>query len=141
MIVDVDPELRLVTLRHATSDLVLRLTLLLVVGIGAPAWAQRAADVLLVPALVLTGATALWLARWFSEVLVLDEDGVECQASRRGRRRVAWDDVEALRVEDGRVRTTTADGRSLQGPPADDAVLAEARRAATELELLPDRLR
>lgn len=141
MEVAVDDELRTVTVRHPTRALVLRGGALLVLGVALPAWVEATVPGLVVPALLATAAAAFWVVQGLVAVLVLDEDGVVLSASRRARRHVPWDDVAALTADDLRATVRTTDGRTLHGPPADDALVGRARDAAWELGILPDRLR
>jgi hypothetical protein len=141
MQVRTDTDLRVVTVRHSASDLALRGLVLVGAGIGLPAGASATAPGLVVPALVATLASALWLVRGLTAVLVLDDDGVAVSASRRGRRHLPWDEVAGIHLADGRLTVTTLDGRTVTGPPGDDALLADARRHAARLGLLPPRLR
>lgn len=138
--VEVHRELEQVVLRHDNRNLLVRGAAVVGLGIGVPAWVQASVPAVVVPALVVTLATALWLVQALTAVLVLDDAGVTTSASRRGPGRTAWDEVTGIGLDDQRVVVTTAGGRRLHGPPADAASLERALAAARALDLLPARL-
>lgn len=140
MQVVIDEHLRVVTIRHTTVQLLLRGLALLVVGIGLPTLVNATAPDLVALSLAGTIASGLWLVQGLTAVLVLDDDGVTISASRRGRRQLAWSEVDRLASDDGRVRIATRDGRRLDGPPGDVDVLDRALDEATRLGLLPPHL-
>lgn len=137
MIVDADPAAGTVTMRLSSAALALRGVLALVLGVGAPVLAERAAPDLLVPALLVTAASGALLVAGLGRTVVLDDHGVTVGASRRRPRRIAWREVDGLSTEDGRLVVARTDGGHLRGPPCGTRTLARALQDAAVLGLLP----
>lgn len=135
MVVVADPTTGTVTIRLSTAALTARTVLAAIVGLGAPAMAERFAPGLLVPALVVTACAAAWVVHGLGRTVVLDDHGVTLGTSRRGARRLAWTTVADLVVVDGHLVVETVDGRSVRGPRLTADVLAGARENAAVLGL------
>lgn len=143
--VRVDEETRSVTSRPAPRTLWLRGTLFLALGIGLPVAvlgpAERSSWIT-IPVLLVTAATAAWLAAGLRRGWEIDDRGIRLGTGRRRPTALPWGEVAALRVEEHSDGATLVaerrnGGRLEVGRTEEAAELEGALAAARALGLVP----
>lgn len=137
--VRIDEEGRRVVWRPSPTALWFRGAVFLLLGVGLPAatLSSDPASVVTVGVLLVTAATAAWLAAGLRQGWEIDEHGIETGIGRRRTTRISWGEVRTVEVDGRDLVAATRDDRRLVLGQDEPGTLWPALTAAVDLGIVP----